>query len=128
MADLCVLSDNDILTEVRTRHHLCGLMDPYGLPAPLVLILRECLSKFEYKLLDMGKCLPRVGKLAEEIRSLGVGKVIKINDLSLFFFHNDSPICHLARQHLFTAGPPKAFSINFWQMAAALKQICCYFL
>ena len=29
--------------------------------------------------------------LAEEIRSLGVGKVIKIDDLSLFFFHNDSP-------------------------------------
>ena len=51
--------------------------------------------------------------LAEEIRSLGVGKVIKIDDLSLFFFHNDSPICHLARQHLFTAGPPKAFSISF---------------
>ena len=67
-------------------------------------------------------------EMAEEIRSLGVGKVIKIDDLSLFFFHNDSPICHLARQHLFTAGPPKAFSISFLQTAAALKQICCYFL
>ena len=113
MADLCVLSDNDILAEKRTRHHPCGLMDPYGLPAPLVLTLRECLSEFEDELFNMGKCLPRVGKLAEEIRSLGVGKVLKIDDLSLFFFHNDSPICHLARQHLFTAGPPKAFSISF---------------
>ena len=77
-------------------------------------------------ILDLGSTENTV--LAREIRSLGVGKVIKIDDLSLFFFHNDSPICHLARQHLFTAGPPKAFSISFLQTAAALKQICCYFL
>ena len=128
MADLRVLSDNDILTEIRAWHHLRGLVDPYGLPALLVLIFRERFSEFKDKVLDMGKCLPRVGELAEKIRSLGMGKVIKINDLCLFFFHNNSPICHLVRQHLFTAGLPRTFLINFSANGCTLKQNCCYFL
>ena len=47
----------------------------------------EYLSKLKDELFDTGQCLPRIGELAKEVCSLGVGKIIEIHDFCFFFFH-----------------------------------------